>query len=301
VAVKTGELGFVAEWQMVASRHDLTAPEVQAQMKAGPDALPGFLPELYAPLVFDRETLGMIALSRPRRRVGDGKAALRLIAQTGAQALHAAADFSRISSTAEMDALTHVFNKGHMEKLLADLIYRAACTTYDQHGTGSSSGPAGLAIFLFDIDNFKNYNDTHGHLPGDKLLQELAQLAQGNIRKDDIFGRFGGEEFLVILPQTNLTQGMAAANKLRAAIAAWKFPFSETQPMGFLSVSGGVAEYPEDGKDLTSLLRAADAALYTAKRQGRNRVTAAVRSASGERPGPSTSDPVPAPASETRV
>src|SRR5947209_18066207 len=106
-----GEMGFVAESQLLASREDLATDEARRRIKPGPDALGGLQPQLIAPLVFDHETLGMIALSRPRRAVGDGKAALRLIAQTAAQALHAAAASARVRTTGEMDGLTRAFNK----------------------------------------------------------------------------------------------------------------------------------------------------------------------------------------------
>jgi len=301
IPLDRGEVGFVAEAQLVMSSEDLQAAEVRERIKAGPDAPPGLPTDILAPLVFDQETLGMVALSRPRRSVGDGKAALRLIAQTGAQALHAAAAYSRIRSTAEMDGLTRVFNKRHMEQTLSELIYRTACAAYDRKGAGAAPTAVGLSVFLFDIDHFKHYNDTNGHLPGDKLLQELARLVQDSIRKDDIFGRFGGEEFLLVLPSTSLVQALGAANKVRSAIAARKFPFADRQPMGMLSVSGGVAEYPHDGMDAASLLRAADAALYEAKRQGRNRVVAASRSgarvaaaaAAPAMPGPVVATPTP--------
>jgi len=270
-----GELGFVAESQLLASREDLATDEARRRINPEPDALGGLQPQLIAPLVFDHETLGMIALSRPRRAVGDGKAALRLIAQTGAQALHAAAAYSRMRITAEMDGLTRVFNKRHMEQALTELIYRTACTAYDRRSQGDQGHPPGLSIFLFDIDHFKHYNDTNGHLAGDRLLQELAQAVQESVRKDDIFGRFGGEEFLLILPNTSLAQSLATANKVRTMIAGRSFPFAARQPMGVLSVSGGLAEYPHHGMDTAGLLQAADAALYEAKRGGRNRVVAA--------------------------
>jgi diguanylate cyclase (GGDEF)-like protein len=269
-----GELGFVVESQLVMARSDFAAGQVQERMKPGPEGVAGFQPALYAPLVFDQDTLGVIALSPPRRAIGDGKAALRLIAQTGAYALHAAAAYSRVRVTAEVDGLTNAFNKRYVEQALADLIYRSACASYDRRSSGESNT---LSIFLFDLDNFKFYNDTNGHLAGDRLLQELSRLVQGTIRQDDVFGRFGGEEFLLILPNTGLGHALGAANKLRSAIAARAFPFAEKQPLGTISVSGGVAEYPADGMDATTLLRAADDALYEAKRQGRNRVVAAAR------------------------
>jgi diguanylate cyclase (GGDEF)-like protein len=143
-------------------------------------------------------------------------------------------------------------------------------------------------VFLFDIDNFKSYNDSNGHLAGDKLLQELAGLVSDSVRRDDIFGRFGGEEFLLVLPHTNASQAGAAAEKIRSLLADHPFPFREKQPLGRISVSGGIAEYPHHGLDAAGLLHAADEALYEAKRAGRNKVFTA-REAAGAEPAPGAS------------
>jgi diguanylate cyclase (GGDEF)-like protein len=97
----------------------------------------------------------------------------------------------------------------------------------------------------------------------------------------DVFGRFGGEEFLVILPHTTAAQAMAAAEKIRGLIAGHPFPFTEKQPGQRLTISGGVAEYPRHGLDAAGLLHAADEALYEAKRSGRNRVVSAREKAAG--------------------
>jgi diguanylate cyclase (GGDEF)-like protein len=266
-----GEIGFAAESQMVVSRADLKAETAASRIKPGAP-LPGLPePDLIAPLVFDQDTLGVIVLSKPRRS-GDPKTALRLVTQTGAQVLHTAAQVSRMKTTAEMDGLTRIFNKKHLEQTLNELIYRAACTAYDQRSAGPAAAGQLLSVFLFDIDNFKNYNDTNGHLAGDKLLQELAGLVNEAVRKDDIFGRFGGEEFLLIMPHTVSSQALAAAEKIRALLAAHPFAFADKQPLKMISISGGVAEYPLHGLDKDSLLHAADEALYEAKRAGRNRV-----------------------------
>ena len=187
------------------------------------------------------------------------------MAQTGARALQGSAAYTQIKTSSELDGLTQIFNKCQMTQTLSQMIYEA----------GKRVG--GLSIFLFDIDNFKNYNDVNGHLAGDKVLQVLARLVQENIRKADVFGRFGGEEFLMILPDTTLPQALVVAYKVRAVIAGHPFPFAARQPLGRVSVSGGVAEFPSDALESTALLRAADEALYEAKRQGRNRVLAAPR------------------------
>jgi diguanylate cyclase (GGDEF)-like protein len=274
ISAEGGEIGFAAESQMVLTRKDLEAEEALNRMKPGA-SLPGLpKPELIAPLVFDQETLGVILVGKPRKS-GDPKAALRLVAQTGAQVLHTAAQVSRIKHTAEMDGLTRVFNKKHMEQMLNELVYRAACAAYDKREGTKGGLEQKLSIFLFDIDNFKHYNDTNGHLAGDMLLQELAQLVRQSVRKDDVVGRFGGEEFLLILPNTNFQQALVAAEKVRTLIANHPFPHGEKQPNGRLSISGGVAAYPLDGLDAPGMLSQADKALYVAKRQGRNKVIAA--------------------------
>jgi diguanylate cyclase (GGDEF)-like protein len=288
-ALEAGEIGFAAESQIVVNRQDLESETALSRIRPGP-ALPGLPPpDLIAPLVFDQDTLGVIVVVKPRKS-GDPKAALHLVAQSGAQVLHTATQVSRMKITAELDGLTRVFNKKHMENSLNDLVYRAACAAYDQRTTGAAESAPALSVFLFDIDHFKNYNDQNGHLAGDKLLQELAQLVLDHVRKDDLFGRFGGEEFLLVMPHTTAAQGLAAAEKLRAVVANHPFPFGEKQPMGRLSVSGGVAEYPHDGLDAAGLLHAADEALYAAKRGGRNRVLGASEVA-GAAPPPAAATP----------
>ena len=269
VPLDAGEIGFAAESQIDVNRQDLQAETAQSRIKPGPGLAGMPQPDLIAPLVFDQDTLGVIVVAKPRK-AGDPKAALRLVAQTGAQVLHTANQVSRMKTTAEMDGLTRIYNKKHMEQALNELVYRAACAAYDQRSAGQAQPAQSLSVFLFDIDNFKNYNDTNGHLAGDKLLQELAGLVNDSVRKDDIFGRFGGEEFLLVMPHTNATQGMAAAEKIRNLLANHPFPFAEKQPLGCISISGGVAEYPRHGLDAAGLLHASDEALYEAKRSGRN-------------------------------
>jgi len=271
VPLGTGEIGYAAEAQMVLNRQDLQAETAKSRIKPGPPLSGMPEPELIAPLVFDQETLGVIVMSKPRKS-GDPKAALRLVTQTGAQVLHTAAQVSRMKTTAEMDGLTRIYNKKHLEQTLNELIYRAACAAYDQRAAGQPLPGQVLSVFLFDIDNFKNYNDSNGHLAGDKLLQELAGLVNEAVRKDDVFGRFGGEEFLLILPHTTAVQALQAAEKIRVLLASHPFAFAEKQPLRLISISGGVAEYPLHGLDAAGLLHAADEALYEAKRSGRNKV-----------------------------
>ena len=255
-----GELGWVAEVQRVMTRQDLDAQPAATRNRLRQESLPGLNVDLAAPMVFGEQTLGLIALSGPRHSSESCKAALRVVAQIGALALHNAAAYSDVKISADVDGLTGVFNKRHMTKVLAEEIF------------GAQQRLSSVSIFLFDIDHFKNYNDVNGHLAGDRLLQLLARLVRENTRSENIFGRFGGEEFLLILPDANRCQALIVAEKLRALIANYAFPFRERQPLGVLSVSGGVAEYPTHALDSAGLLRAADQALYTAKRLSRNLV-----------------------------
>lgn len=132
-----------------------------------------------------------------------------------------------------------------------------------------------LSLIILDIDHFKHYNDTHGHPQGDELLRKLAELLRKSLRESDVACRYGGEEFALILPETTKDAALALGERIRKAISEHPFPFRETQPMGTLSVSVGVAASPADGKEIEGLIKKADDALYRAKDGGRNRVVGA--------------------------
>ena len=266
IPLRHGTLATVVRTQLTMTRYDFDRERSFGRRKNQNDELPGFEPELVAPMVSDDKTVGVVALSGTPYgpyEAADTKAALRVIAQLGARTFQSAAVYRETRFSADVDGLTGVFNKRFLTQDLAERILEAR----EIH--------SGLSVFLFDIDNFKNYNDVNGHVEGDALLRELAQLVSSEVRDDDIFGRFGGEEFLVILPDTSDAEALVVAEKIRASIAAHAFPFGERQPLGLLSVSGGVAAYRIHAHDSTGLLRAADEALYLAKNQGRNRVLVA--------------------------
>jgi two-component system, cell cycle response regulator len=128
-----------------------------------------------------------------------------------------------------------------------------------------------LSLLLLDIDFFKNINDTHGHLAGDMALRTLGQLLRGNLRREDIVGRIGGEEFAVILPEIDLDGARVVAEKIRNLVAENTFKYDEIT-MQF-TVSIGVVIQRREDTDPDELLRRADELLYTAKRSGRNKVS----------------------------
>ncbi len=129
-----------------------------------------------------------------------------------------------------------------------------------------------LSIISIDIDNFKNYNDTHGHLRGDDLLRIFGSVIRQQTRITNFSCRTGGEEFTIILPETEKNEALQLAERLRISIENHPFPYKETQPNGNLTISLGVASYVKDEMDLRSFMKAADDALYLAKRLGKNQV-----------------------------
>jgi diguanylate cyclase (GGDEF)-like protein len=124
---------------------------------------------------------------------------------------------------------------------------------------------------MLDIDRFKLFNDTYGHAAGDNVLREFSTLLKDGVRGGDMASRYGGEEFTLILAESALADAQNRAELLLEKIKALRVTFNGS-PLGTISVSIGVAAYPEHGDEATSLLRAADTALYAAKQAGRDRV-----------------------------
>ena len=132
-----------------------------------------------------------------------------------------------------------------------------------------------LTLLVVDIDLFKNVNDTYGHLAGDDVLRAVANRLQRNLRPFDTVARWGGEEFLVAMPDADRKIGLMVAERLRAKVAENPIELAE-QPNGVpITISVGVASAEKPGEDLASLMKAADEALYRAKQNGRNRIESA--------------------------
>lgn len=158
----------------------------------------------------------------------------------------------RLQSTT--DRLTRIYNRSRLEQMLAEALAHAAATDGE------------LAIVLVDIDHFKQVNDTHGHHAGDAVIVHMVEVMRAPLRPCDVFGRWGGEEFLLILPEAGALSAAAIAETLRERVAASVFPV-----VGHKTASFGVAGH-RAGDTVASLLARADQALYQAKRAGRNRV-----------------------------
>jgi diguanylate cyclase (GGDEF)-like protein len=131
-----------------------------------------------------------------------------------------------------------------------------------------------VSVVLFDIDHFKAYNDTHGHPAGNVVLVQVSDLLRGTARRGDIVARFGGEEFVMLLYGASGKEAYQVAEAARTRIESTDFAGGETQPLGRVTISGGVACFPTDARGAADLLKAADVGLYRAKAEGRNRVDA---------------------------
>ncbi|NOX88060.1 MAG: diguanylate cyclase [Calditrichaeota bacterium] len=129
-----------------------------------------------------------------------------------------------------------------------------------------------LSLLILDVDNFKNYNDTLGHPAGDEVLRKIAQILKQTARENDIVARYGGEEFAIILPGTDRNGAKVVAERIRETIEKTYFIHEEIQPQGKVTISIGVASMPKNAKSAEELTLKADAALYYAKRHGRNQV-----------------------------
>jgi diguanylate cyclase (GGDEF)-like protein/PAS domain S-box-containing protein len=129
-----------------------------------------------------------------------------------------------------------------------------------------------LSLLMIDIDYFKHYNDTNGHLAGDQVLKAIAILIQRGVRQSDIIARYGGEEFSAILINTGREKALEIAERVRRNVSDTRFPNESAQPNKDLTVSVGVATFSSSISTLTDLIREADNALYRAKKGGRNRI-----------------------------
>jgi diguanylate cyclase (GGDEF)-like protein len=216
--------------------------------------------QICLPILDGERTMAVILIGPSEHALPHAKEVARTIALITSVSIMSAKNLRAQTILAQRDGLTGLFNKRHILSKLERLL------------GGRDDASDVVSLFLFDIDHFKNYNDTNGHVAGDDLLRELGELLGEHVRDGEFAGRYGGEEFLIILPGASREEGLKAADRIRARIAETPFRFRENQPNGRISVSGGVATYPTDSLESEMLIKMADKALYEAKRAGRDRV-----------------------------
>jgi diguanylate cyclase (GGDEF)-like protein len=165
----------------------------------------------------------------------------------------------KLQEQAISDPLTGLYNRRYLDEFLPRELARS----------GRSATP--VAVMLIDLDHFKRVNDSSGHEAGDIALRAVGNLLRANVRGSDIACRFGGEEFALILPETDAEAALRRAEGIRIAIAELDLSYSG-KPLGRMTASFGLALFPDHAPDTDELLRVADVALYAAKGAGRNRV-----------------------------
>jgi diguanylate cyclase (GGDEF)-like protein/PAS domain S-box-containing protein len=168
----------------------------------------------------------------------------------------------RLQNESIHDALTSLYNRRYLEDVLERETRRAVRAEHS------------LSVIMLDLDHFKGFNDTYGHEMGDTVLRETAALLVKSVRAEDIVCRYGGEEFVIILPMADFNIAYARAERIREKVHELRLLY-QGEPVVSVSISAGVAGLPEHGLVPKDLLQAADAALYRAKAEGRDRVVGA--------------------------
>jgi diguanylate cyclase len=192
-----------------------------------------------------------------------GEAMNQKLAESNREINNLKKNLQQVTAESQRDHLTGAYNRKTFEKY------------YDEYVEHANAKNSELCLLILDIDHFKKFNDTYGHLIGDEVLKIVARTLTDTLKGRDIVARFGGEEFVILLPDTPIDVGMRVADILRTTISSKELKRKDTgENFGTITVSMGVARYRHGGTDtLPTLLKRADDALYKSKHDGRNRVS----------------------------
>ena len=188
----------------------------------------------------------------------DNQLLLMSLLQAGAAHAHTATQLQQLTQSSRLDTLTQTLNRS----IMLDRIQQAISLAKRQHSI--------FALLFIDLNKFKPINDQHGHAAGDKVLIAFAELCKQSIRDTDLAGRYGGEEFFILLPEVDIKTAIMSAERIRLAVAEHEFVLTSGDVL-HITCSIGIAMYMPLQDDLDKLLLRADQALYQAKHQGRNR------------------------------
>lgn len=217
-----------------------------------------------APVIVDDEVKGIIHLDSAQRGAftEEDLQFVEVLAKEISVAVKRSLLYSEVKIQSLKDCLTGCYNRRKFDE---DIVVDIACS--NRYGRP-------LSLLMIDIDWFKHYNDFHGHIKGDQVLKKIGRLFKSNLRITDKVYRYGGEEFAILLSETNKEQALVVAERLREKVNNESFEGeTESQPNRKITISIGIATYPADTDSLEQLIKYADSALYTSKQKGRNRTT----------------------------
>ncbi len=254
--------GILALTVLEGMTFEITTDEVSKKVKDPVCALLKTKHFVTVPLKAKDKVIGVILVDniftkKPIDR--DDIRILTLFANQAGLAIENSHLYEKSVSLSHSDSLTNLINHGRFQYLLSKEL-KAAAKLKKQ-----------LSLIIIDIDNFKHFNDKLGHPAGDRVLTNIAKILKRTCRSSDIPARYGGEEFVVVLPDTNKESAWGLAERLRQAVEKFPFPGENIQPNGSLTISLGLASFPEDGRNKQDLIARADKALYQAKKAGKNR------------------------------
>ena len=259
-----GRLGHVAECRMTMDEADFQNVTTITRLQLEASVIPGLRADVVAPIVYDEELLGVISVGGAAARNDYEKRLLKMVADLTASALVHVRQLKSSQEMANMDGLTETYNKRYLQSRINEDLKKAEAAN------------GALSLMILDIDHFKHYNDTNGHIEGDEVLKRIGAILKAASRDDtDVVVRYGGEEFVILFPGASKAIALRQAEHIRHAVETHPFKHAARQPLGAVTISGGVASFPEDGKNSVAVLRAADQALYEAKAAGRNRIITA--------------------------
>lgn len=256
LSIGQGQIGWVAKKQIIMIAQDLQQESALIRNQLQQEASATLSMDVCAPLIHREQLYGILAVAGVAQKKDLTKPLMTVIANLGVVAMENIFLIGEIQKQSDQDSLTQLYNTIYFYKYLDREIQKAA--RYQRP----------ISIVLFDLDNFKRYNDRYGHLEGDQILRVVGGLIKKDLRTVDIPCRYGGEEFAVIMPETLTEQAQFVADRTRRVIEDYRFSFAK------MTISGGVATYPHHATTTTALLQAAEQALEQAKRSGRNRVVA---------------------------
>ncbi len=260
IAADEGILGMAVQSNVIVTKEGYLTSRLS--WPAGIHSLEksGISPDLVAPVSMNGKIRGALVVGMSIIDIANETPFVSMIADLIGNAFKQSSEIQSVEYSASIDPLTKLYTRGYFAQRFESEIRRAKNYGHP------------LGVLLFDIDHFKQINDTYGHAAGDLILMKLGQIFRQFVRSSDIPARFGGEEFVIMMTSANKEQSFISADNLRVIVESTEFRIPGRESSLKVTISGGVSAYPTDADTTTDLLRIADESLYEAKQTGRNRI-----------------------------